>query len=99
MYQGIYKPYDNTEIDYTYSPGEPQTWDDPGCPPEIEFGDMRINGEPAGIDLEEVLFEHCGDDWEEKLLAEIDQAKARKEEERAEYLYEQHQDRLMEVRI
>ena len=84
MYQGIYKPYDNTEIDYTYSPGEPQTWDDPGCPPEIEFGDMRINGEPAGIDLEEVLFEHCGDDWEEKLLAEIDQAKARKEEERAE---------------
>lgn len=75
MQTGTYKPYDNTEVDYTYLKGEPKTRHNPGCPDEIELGELRINGEPAGPDLEEDLYELHGDPWEEKILELIAKGK------------------------
>lgn len=97
MYQSTYSPYENTEVEYTFSPGEPMTFDDPGCPPEIEFGSIVINGEPAGEDLEEILFEACGDVWEEKILENIAQAKIDYEEEQAEFFLDKHRARIKGV--
>jgi hypothetical protein len=65
-----YAPPDMLEITitYTYMPDQPQTRSDPGCPAEVEFFDITINGQEISSDLEELLFDVLGDKWEENVL-------------------------------
>ena len=96
MHEESYTPdwCGGVEFFFYFSPEEKQTYWDPGCPAEVEFTRIKVHGVEAKSDLEEILFESVGDRAEEDIL--VNWAKW-KEEERAEYLYEQHQDRLREV--
>lgn len=45
------------ELFFNYTPEEPATFNDQGCPAEAEFTHIEYNGQPVSKDLEDVLFE------------------------------------------
>lgn len=45
------------------------TFEDPGCPADVDFTRIEVNGAPACDDMEEILFEHLGDRVECEVLS------------------------------
>ena len=78
-------------ITYTATKGYPATHEDPGCPDEIEDIDYDEN---ELIRLVNTELEHHS--VSEQLLEEASQAGDDYEAEKAEYLYEQRKDALIE---
>lgn len=56
-------------VTYQYYPGEPQTWTDPGCGPEVEL--LAVYAGEAGIPLEAISDEQQ-DKWIEKICELVD---------------------------
>jgi len=61
-----------------YSPEEPATRWSPGALAEAEIYKIIINGDAVSEDLEDLLLEHKGDDWEEEILTHAAQARPAK---------------------
>jgi len=53
---------------FNFSPAEPTTFNDPGCPAEVELTRVEVHGVDAGPELEDVLFEHLGDRVEGEII-------------------------------
>ena len=49
------------------SPEQKQTFEDPGFPIEIDFGDIEINGESIDDNLYAFLLDALADDWENEI--------------------------------
>lgn len=62
------KEFETVTVDVSFTPGEKQTWANPGYPPEIEFTAIYVNGEKLENKLSELVIETYGDTWEEDLL-------------------------------
>ena len=56
------------EFYFYFTPAEPTTFHDPGCPAEVEFTKVEYKGEQIDGFLEEHLFEHIGDRVEMEIL-------------------------------
>lgn len=59
----------NLTFYFHFTPAEPETFDNPGCPAEVDFTRIEVNGAPAGDDLEEILFEQLGDRVEGEIIS------------------------------
>lgn len=80
-------------IDYTYTPGEAQTWDDPGCDEEAELNSVRVDsfiGGTANIvrdssneavfkALDAAMEEYVENRWEERFCEEACEAYAQED--------------------
>ena len=75
MYCHYPKQIPDSEVYYEIIPGQGGTWDQPEYAPEIEFGDIEINGQVVSIELHELLMREYGGDWEYEI---INQLKARR---------------------
>ena len=76
--------------------GSPATFDDPPEDPAIDLESIEINGVPAPSDLEDLLFELCGDEWESDIIEDLPNLAKDLADEMGEYLYEQEKDRKLE---
>lgn len=97
MYQHTPKNCESITINYSIaSMGCPGTWDHPPEDPDIDIESIEVNGVEAQEDLESLLLEQHGDEWEIEIIETMPNTKAELEAERAEYLYDQMRDREME---
>lgn len=69
------------ECEFDYQPGEPQTWDDPGCPPEIDLLSVTLDGHEVMEMLNDWSLEKIMDQLEEYTSRDF---KREQEEEEAE---------------
>ena len=62
------KEFPTLTVEFEFTPGEPQTYWEPGVPAEIDFTAIYINGEKLEDALFDFLLDSFGEDWEEDLL-------------------------------
>lgn len=89
------------ELTFNVLPGEPESYNSPGCDPEAELESARIRlpGNALAIDLAiERLEDFLGDDYEDLVEKAIEQAGQEAKESR-EYAAEEHWEREREERM
>ena len=85
------------EVEANFIPGEPQTYWEPGCPDEVEPIRMSIDDTPLADNQMNFIIESYGEkEFYEWLLEQAYEHVKSEQEYHAEYLYEQHKDRIME---
>jgi len=76
-------------VTYSYSPSEPTTWEEPGCPSDVEIESITCNGVditeiisvPVFTEiLEATLISHEESAYENKISAQIDRWEADRED-------------------
>jgi hypothetical protein len=81
------------DVEYDYSPAEPQTYDEPGCPAEVV-----INGVyHEKIDIIEILNQATLDRISEIILEKIDEECKNAEYDRADQYWQDRKDRELET--
>ena len=97
MYEYTPKICESITVKYSIAClGSPATWDDPPEDPDIDIECIEINGVEAPADLESLLLEQHGDEWESDIIETLPNLADEYEAEKAEYLYDQRRDREME---
>ena len=60
------------EVTFYFTPSEPQTYWEPGCPPEVELYDWKLFGQPATDHQEERFDKDLFDTIEERIFEEFE---------------------------
>jgi len=70
----LYSPKYAPEIDLFYkilSPGQEQTFEQPGYPPEIGICEIEIHGEIISEELTDILLDAHEMEWREEILFQL----------------------------
>lgn len=67
-YEFVPKKFPSLKVYFKFTPGQMQTFYDPGFDEDIEFIMIECNGYEIDDALEEHLIEYFGDVWEKEII-------------------------------